>query len=327
MKASRRELWAACAALLLTGCGYIGDPLYPALNIPNRVIDLSAIERGSNLDVNFTLPPLTTEGLPVKQISAIDLRLGVTDSGPFNAEQWAGASTKVEVPVPEKIGPVHSSVPVGPYIGQEVIVGVRAINGKGRASEWSNFITIRIQPPLSTPTELTREAVPQGVFLTWKAANEPSFRILRKAQDEQRPTQIGATTEKQYLDGQTQYGKTYEYWVQGVNGEAQSEYAGPVSIQPEDKFPPAVPSGLTASAGLQTIELAWERNSEPDFKGYRVYRATADGPFEKIGDLIESPSLSDNKVESGKRYRYAVSAVDQLGNESERSALVEATAP
>lgn len=325
MKGSRRELCAVCAALLLTGCGYIGDPLYPALNIPNRVIDLSALERGSNLDVNFTIPPLTTEGLPVKQIGGIDLRLG-PNSGPFNAEQWASTATKIEVPVPEKSGPVHSTVPVGPYIGQEVIVGVRAINAKGRASEWSNFVTISIQPPLATPTELTSEAVPQGVFLTWKA-NETSFRILRKTQDEQRPTQIGATTEKQYLDAQTQYGKTYEYWVQGVNGEAQSEYAGPVSIKPEDRFPPSVPSGLTASAGLQAIELAWERNTEADFKGYRVYRATADGPFEKIGDLIEGPSFSDNKVESGKRYRYAVSAVDQLGNESERSAPVEAAAP
>lgn len=327
MKASRRILCAVCAALLLTGCGYIGDPLYPTLNIPSRVVDLSVIERGSNLDINFTIPPLTTDGLPVKQISGIELRLGLNNFGPFNAEQWASTATRIELPVPDKIGPVHSTVPVRPYVGQELIMGVRAINAKGRSSEWSNFITIRVQPPLATPAEFSREAVLQGVLLRWKAANEPSFRILRKAQDEQRPIQIGTTTEQQYLDGQTQYGKTYEYWVQGVNGEAQSEYAGPVTIKPEDKFPPAVPSGVAAHAGLQTIELAWERNTEPDFKGYRVYRATADGPFEPIGDLIEAPSFSDNKVESGKRYRYAVSAVDQLGHESERSPTVEATAP
>jgi hypothetical protein len=327
MKANRRTLWAVWTAFVLTGCGYVGDPLYPALNIPSRIIDLSAVELGSNLDVNFTIPPLTTEGLPVKQISGLELRVGPNKSEPFNAEQWVNAATKMDAPVPSKIGPVHLTVPVGPFIGQEVIAGVRAINAKGRASEWSNFVTIRVQPPLARPAELTPQVVPQGVFLSWKASNEPSYRILRKAQDEPRATQIGTTTEPQYLDGQTQYGKSYEYWVQGVNGEVQSEYAGPVTVKPEDKFPPAVPAGLSASAGLQTIELAWERNTEPDFKGYFVYRAIGDGPFEKIADMIEAPSFSDTKVESGKRYRYAVSAVDQSGNESERSTVVEATAP
>jgi hypothetical protein len=327
MKAHKRELWVYGAAFLLTGCGYVGDPLYPALNIPSRVVDLSVIERGSNLDINFTIPPLTTEGLTVKQIGGIELRVGPSKSEPFNTEQWSRAATKIEVPVPNKIGPIHVAVPVQPFIGQEVIVGVRATNTKGRASEWSRFVTVRVQPPLATPAELTPEVVPKGVFLTWKAPNQANFRIIRKAQDEQRATQIGTTIETQYLDGQTQYSKTYEYWVQGVNGEAESEYAGPVTIEPEDKFPPALPAGLAASLGLQTIELAWERNTESDFKGYRVYRAVGDGPFEKIADMIEAPSFSDNKIESGKRYRYVVSSVDQAGNESEKSPPVEATAP
>jgi predicted phage tail protein len=327
MKAHKRKLWSYGAALLLTGCGYVGDPLYPALNIPSRVIDLSAIERGSNLDVNFTIPPLTTEGLAVKQIGGIELRVGPNKSDPFNTGQWASAATKVEVPAPNKTGPVHLTFSVQPYIGQEVIVGVRAVNAKGRASEWSNFVTLRVQPPLATPAELRPQLVPQGVLLSWKASGEPSFHIIRKAQEEQQATQIGVTTETQYLDAQIQYGKTYEYWVQGINGEVQSEYAGPVTAKPEDKFPPAVPSRVAASAGLQTIELAWERNTEPDFKGYRVYRTIGDGPFEKIADMIEAPSFSDNKTEPGMRYRYAVSAVDQTGNESERSAPVEATAP
>ena len=41
-------------------------------------------------------------------------------------------------------------------------------------------------------------------------------------------------------------------------------------------------------------------------------------PFPEVGDLVETPAYSDHAVESGKRYRYAVSAVDQLGNESAR---------
>jgi len=49
-------------------------------------------------------------------------------------------------------------------------------------------------------------------------------------------------------------------------------------------------------------------------------------PFEKYATLIEAPTFSDSKVESGKKYRYTVSAVDGTGNESDRSATAEATA-
>jgi fibronectin type 3 domain-containing protein len=61
--------------------------------------------------------------------------------------------------------------------------------------------------------------------------------------------------------------------------------------------------------------------------GYRLYRAVADGALEKIADIPDAPSYSDHKVESGKRYRYAVSSVDRLGNESKPSEAVEIAAP
>jgi fibronectin type 3 domain-containing protein len=88
-----------------------------------------------------------------------------------------------------------------------------------------------------------------------------------------------------------------------------------------------VPGGLHAAAAPNSIELAWERNTEPDLAGYRLYRAAADGAFEKIAEVSQVPSYSDHKVEHGKTYRYAVSAVDQSGNESARSAVVEVTQP
>lgn len=327
MKALKRNLALYSAMLWSTGCGYIGDPLYPALNVPSRVVDISVVERGRNLEINFTIPPLTTEGLVVKQLGGIDLRIGPNKSEPFETEHWASGATRIEVPVPKKAGPVHVAVPVQPFTGQEIIVGVRAMNTKGRPSDWSRLVSVPVQPPLATPSALVPENVAKGVFMTWKAPGQANFRIIRKAQDEQLATQIGTTGETQYLDSQTVYGKTYEYWVQGVNGDAESEYAGPVAITPEDKFAPAVPAGVTASRGLHSVELAWERNTEPDFKGYRVYRAVADGPLERIADMIEAPSFSDVNIDPGKNYRYAITSIDQSGNESEKSPFVEVTAP
>jgi fibronectin type 3 domain-containing protein len=115
--------------------------------------------------------------------------------------------------------------------------------------------------------------------------------------------------------------------VQAISGELlQSEVTDAQSITPTDVFPPAVPVGLSAVPAASSIELAWERNTESDFAGYNVYRSLEAGPFEKVGALINAPTYSDRQVESGKRYRYAISSVDQIGNESERSSIVDITA-
>jgi fibronectin type 3 domain-containing protein len=120
----------------------------------------------------------------------------------------------------------------------------------------------------------------------------------------------------------------YRYFVQaiGTDDRRQSEISRVVSITPADDFPPAVPRGVMAVAGVGTIELAWERNVEDDFQGYNVYRSSEGAAFEKIAALIDAPAYSDRQIEAVRKYRYAVSAVDQTGNESRRSEPVEAAA-
>ena len=59
------------AALLPTGCAYIGNPKPPTLDIPLRVMDLRAAEFGDRILVQFTIAPLTTEGLPLKSLEAV----------------------------------------------------------------------------------------------------------------------------------------------------------------------------------------------------------------------------------------------------------------
>jgi fibronectin type 3 domain-containing protein len=107
----------------------------------------------------------------------------------------------------------------------------------------------------------------------------------------------------------------------------ESELAGPENITPVDTFAPEVPSGLTASVGLGAVELAWTRNTEADFKEYRVLRSEAGGPFVEIARGLDAPTYSDHGIQSGRHYRYQVSAIDQIGNESAPSAPVEAVAP
>ena len=93
-----------------------------------------------------------------------------------------------------------------------------------------------------------------------------------------------------------------------------------------DRFAPAVPGGLTALAGVSTVELAWERNTEPDLQGYVVYRGLGDGKLEKLSP-VEAPSYSDKAIEAGKTYRYAISSIDRYGNESKPSEAVAISLP
>jgi fibronectin type 3 domain-containing protein len=94
-----------------------------------------------------------------------------------------------------------------------------------------------------------------------------------------------------------------------------------------DQFAPATPAGLSVITGLKTVELSWDRNIEPDLKGYQVYRGEGEAALMKMGAVLDKPAFSDAKIESGKKYRYAVAAVDEGGNESEACAAVEVIAP
>jgi len=326
-----RTRWACylllAAYVLLVGCGSVGEPLYPALNVPTRIVDLTAIQLGDKLDIRFTVPKLTTEGLVVKQVGSVDLRVGPSNAGGFNANDWASGAQKIDVsPLPAP-GAARAEHPVRDLVGKEVIVGVRLGNTKGRMSEWSNFVPVTIEAPLAKPADVKAESVAEGVRLTWNEPNVTAFRIFRKTGEQKEPNLLATPDKPDYVDATTEYGKTYQYYVQGIHDKTESDVVESNAITPKDIFPPEVPTGLTASLGIGAVELAWTRNTESDFKEYRVFRSEESGPFVQIAAGLEGPIYSDRQIQSGKHYRYRVSAVDQAGNESQPSEPIEVTAP
>jgi hypothetical protein len=323
---------SACATtLLLVGCGSVGEPLYPALNIPTHIVDLTAVERGDKIDIHFTVPKLTTEGMVLKEIGSVDLRIGPSPSGGFNTNDWANGAQKINVsPLPQPVsqpGDVHAEQPARDLVGKELFVGVRLGNTKGRMSDWSNIVPITIEAALAKPVDVKAEGVPDGVRLTWNEPNLTAFRIFRKAEEQKEPTLLGTSDKPEYVDTTTEYGKTYQYYVQGIHDKTESDVVQSNSIAPKDIFPPQVPTGLTASVGIGAIELAWTRNTESDFKEYRVFRSEENGPYIQVAAGLEGPVYSDRQIQSGKHYRYEVSAVDQAGNQSQPSEPIEVTAP
>ncbi len=298
---------------MLAGCAYVGDPKPPTLDIPSRVTDLRAAEYGAKILVGFTVPPLTTEGLGLTGVESIELRV------------TAGTSAQsYQVPATEA-GAVRYDFPAKDWVGREVTLTVRATGPKGKTSEWSNSALLPVGVPLPTPANLRTVAVPQGVRLTW--SGPPGHYWIFGALNDAAPAKIAESGTAEYIDTTVDFGYPYKYFVQAVDGALrQSEISEVVGITPLDTFPPAVPAGLTGVAGVNAIELAWERNTESDFTGYHIYRSVDGGAFERVAGPIEAPTYSDRAVEADKKYAYAVTAIDNASNESARSMVVEVTA-
>lgn len=93
-------------------------------------------------------------------------------------------------------------------------------------------------------------------------------------------------------------------------------------IDEADITPPAVPTGLTATAtSPNALELSWDSNTEPDFASYNVYRDDV-----KIkGTAINS--CTDTGLSPATTYVYTVTAVDASANESAHSEPVSVTTP
>lgn len=329
----RRSALCLLSVVALAGCGYVGAPLPPALNIPEAVTDLRAVQRGERILATFTPPAQTTDRLGLKAPVPVELHLGPPPQGEFNVEAWAGAA---EVAASDGAGgsPATIELPVGRWAGREVVVGLRSVGPTGRRSAWSNLVVVRIVPAPVPPASLRGRAVEEGVYLQWDAGDPvegKTWRVYRKAPGQEEPVLLGVAGEPSWLDRTVSFGERYSYWVQTLipagESQAESEPGEGLTIEPRDTFPPAAPEGLTVIAGVNTIELAWERNAEADLAGYQVWRAEGDGGFARLGDPVTTLSFSDTGVTAGRRYWYALSARDSAGNESARGAPVEVTAP
>ena len=95
----------------------------------------------------------------------------------------------------------------------------------------------------------------------------------------------------------------------------------------DDGTAPANPSGLTASAGIQSVFLKWTWNTETDMNYYDIYRHTADvqGSAVKIAS-VKVNMMFDSGLTAATPYYYWIKAVDRKGNASGFNASAGTTA-
>ena len=131
-----------------------------------------------------------------------------------------------------------------------------------------------------------------------------------------------------YNDNSVISGTTYYYVVRAVDTFSnESTNSNQSSATPIDTTPPAIPTGLVATAGIGTVSLDWNNNAEGDLAGYYVYRSTTSGGTYTLlnGTLLTGSNYADNSVTNGTTYYYVVTAADNSSNESENSTEDTAT--
>lgn len=319
---------ALMLAIALAGCGYVGPVVPPSPQIPASVTDLTAVEQGDRLMVNFSTPVRTTDNLNIRKFSTIELRIG-PESAPFDFNTWAASAREYDIAPPEVNDPddprpiaVAKQLDVKDFVGKHVAVAVRT-SEKNNFSAWSNRVVLDVVPPLKPP-HLQVDATSAGYKLTWTVdAAGPHYDIYRKGSADSAPASIGTAETSSYVDTTAQWNTPYQYSVVAVQGRAESLPSNTIQVNHANTFAPSVPASITALAAPTTVEISWQRSPESSLKGYFLYRSTDNGPFEKQGDLTALPTYTDKNVEHGKTYRYEVSAVSQGGVESEKSSPSE----
>src|SRR5207249_5636217 len=101
------------------------------------------------------------------------------------------------------------------------------------------------------------------------------------------------------------------------------------AFRPAPDLPPATPQNLVATGSQSGIALDWDDNTEPDLKGYNIYRS-ADGStgWTKLnGSAVAVSQYNDATAPSGAKSYYQVFAIDNADQQSTNPATANADRP
>ncbi len=344
-------------AIHAVNCGKVGPPLPPEVLIPKPVTDLTSRQIGNDIKLSWSLPTLNLNGTKATTLQRMDVYrqiVPVAATAPGAEEiskQFRGSRImSIDTLHLDAFRESGLVVFVDKFPGlnletlrtSELRYAVRVMNKKRQDAGFSNIIA---RPWLAVPPGIPHidfKAEETVIILSWEAPLQtgPSasavvrYNIYRGQQSQGVP--VAPLNEKpipetRYEDRQFQFGTTYYYTVRSVvqagGVTAEGANSPESAFKPVDVFPPKTPTGLIVVFADGKMNLLWDPNLEPDFAGYRVYRSEDGIGFARMNDsLLKSPTFRDEKIQTGKKYFYRVSAVDASGNESPPSPIVSQSA-
>ena len=363
MTGSRRRgvvaLALALAALFLGACGKKGPIVAPERRLPAAASGLRASIDERAIVVSWTNPRTRADGTRMRDLALVRLfrRDEVPDAPPKPAmlsgdrvvgyEEIALITLDGTHPPGVQVGGGTVSVTdsTGLTFGRRYVYVVTATDTTGRTGPPSARLVVTFLAAPAPPTNLAVQAGDAEARLTWSppallidgapVAGELRYVVLRASGDgalaSVTPTPIAETA---FTDKGLANDATYRYAVRAVRVDPEGTALGPasaaVAATPLDTTPPSAPTRLVAIPAAGSVRLAWNASPEADVALYAVYRAEGAGAFVRIATVQPLLTLyTDTDVQSGRTYRYAVTALDRAkkANESPRSNEETVTVP
>ncbi len=188
--------------------------------------------------------------------------------------------------------------------------------------------------PPAVPSQLTTSSIEYGIRITWEGNDDADF--LRNEIHVSDSSGSGFafldyTSEKTYDHENLTAGakKYYKVRAEDTNGNL-SNFSNEVNgTAGADITPPAIPTGLAATPGVQSVSLNWDDNSEPDLSLYTVRYGVVNGGsyLLQVSSTVSNATIGN--LAPGTTYYFVVSARDSSNNSSGNSSQVSAipTAP
>jgi hypothetical protein len=343
--------------VLLSGCASSGPPLPPSLEVPSPVTDLRALRKGDKVYLAWTEQTKTTDHQAIRHsgptLICRSRENAMKECGTAVGELPPAAvtqktSAKKQAPPPKTTATYSDNLPVVPGVRpeDEITYAVEVLNDRKRGAGLSNRVQVPLLPAIPPPSGFQAEMTAQGTKITWtcpsilqQLANvEYRLRVYRRGLGNQNDDKIAEPdiadcAGSPLFDTSFEWEKSYDYRAAVVTAvsapgkpaiEIEGDDTDRVRVFAHDVFPPVVPSGLQAvfsGPGQQPfVDLIWSPDTDADLAGYNVYRREEGGQAAKLNsELVKTPAYRDDKVQSGKKHFYSVSAVDVRSNESAKS--------
>ena len=189
----------------------------------------------------------------------------------------------------------------------ETTYTVTAVDLSAQESEQSDAATVDRVP--DAPTKLKAVEVQGAISLSWDGSVDgdvTAYLVIRNDGKRFRVTTGTSVTDRTAVEG-----ASYSYTVIALDASGQSKASKP---QTGMWKAPEAPSGLTARARDDSIELNWNASTGSDVDHYDVYRDS-----NHIGSSGTTTQFFDSNAVEGTPHTYYVIAVDEAGNASEPS--------
>lgn len=354
----RRALALAAIGLALAigACGRKSQPVAPERRVPMAVSDLEAVLRNGVVELAWTAPRRRVDNSRL-------IDPGVTRL--FRTEDSGQGEPRPAMLVDDRIvgyaeiasfkvgDPAAPTAQRGRFtfsdrnltLGHRYTYVVTSTDLEGRTSAPSRRLTLAIIAVPEAPLDVAAIPGEHEVKLSWQPparltdggpVDTPLIYEILRAPGPDAPLAVVSRTEPGVttaIDSRLENDRAYYYAIRSVRQEgavmAQGLTSARVSATPTDVTPPRPATALVAIPSERAVRLSWTPSQDPDVVAYVVYRARADGSFERIGSVrVPATTFTDRDLAAGV-YRYAVTAQDSgvRANESVRSNEATVTVP